>query len=355
MANSNSIKRLKLFKLFSQNLEWVKEHPEISFKPDFTNGYICPLCLELFEEKDLDITLKNHLTLEDVPPQSLGGKPVTLTCKDCNSKSGHILDIHLLNKILEIDASQFLPNSKTKVKYKISNNQINGFLETDENGTVNINLQTENSHPKESNAFMREMFAPNTRKNQNIYQDSILGNRYKSPIFNIEMQRNSNERKAEIALLRIGYLLAFSIFGYGFLINSGLYKVREQIKNPDKEILPKVFWLPFEFPIENEGINIVTLPKELRCFLVVFRLKTKSKSRQFSIVLPGPSDPGIKVYDYILNNVCVGDGSNFLNGTTEHFSTTDFLKFKKNAFASYLLWEDNTNDDYKPNFPSTKI
>jgi hypothetical protein len=92
-----TIKKEKIFKLFSQNLEWVKEHPSIRFKPDFSNGYICPLCFETFFEKDLDATLENYLTLEDIPPKSLGGKPLALTCKKCNSRSGHELDVHLLN------------------------------------------------------------------------------------------------------------------------------------------------------------------------------------------------------------------------------------------------------------------
>ena len=87
MSNSNRQKREKIFKLFSQNLEWVKDHPAISFIPDFSSGYICPLCFDVFFEKDLDKISTNPLTLEDIPPASLGGKPKTLTCKKCNSRS----------------------------------------------------------------------------------------------------------------------------------------------------------------------------------------------------------------------------------------------------------------------------
>lgn len=351
MKTSNSDKRVKIFKLFSKNLGWVKDHPEISFKPDFENGFICPLCFKLFSEKDLDLSLDNHLTLEDVPPKSLGGKPTTLTCKDCNSKSGHSLDNNLLNRLLEIDADSFLPNSKTKAKFKLSDKIVNGFIEVDKKGTLNINLQSERSNPKDSAEFMDEMFPPRTIYNPIFYPEKIFEHGYKSPEFNLEFLKKANERKAEVALLRIGYLLAFSAFGNGFLINGGLYKVREQILNPEKEIIPKVFWLPIELPAEREGINIVTLPEELRCFLIVFRLKTKSQSRQFSIVLPGPTDPGIKVYDFILNKLCVGDGTTFLDGMTEDIDTTDFLKYEKFAFASQYFWQKNTASDYKPNLP----
>ena len=101
-------RKLKLFKLFSQNLEWVKQHPSISFHPDFTNGYICPLCFDVFFEKDLQQTVANPLTIEDIPPSSLGGKPLMLTCKSCNSRSGHQLDVHLLNSLLETNSQLFL-------------------------------------------------------------------------------------------------------------------------------------------------------------------------------------------------------------------------------------------------------
>ena len=89
-------------------------------------------------------------------------------------------------------------------------------------------------------------------------------------------KKKSNERRSEIALLRIGYLLAYATLGNGFLINGGLYKVREQILNPEKEILPKVYWIKHEFPAEHEGINIITLPGELRSFLIIFNLKTNT-------------------------------------------------------------------------------
>ena len=351
MTISGKDKRLKLFEIYSKNLEWVKKHPDISFKPDFKNGVICPICFKLFSEKDLDLSIDNHLTLEDVPPKSLGGKPLTLTCKDCNSRSGYSLDKNLLQRLLEIDADSFLPNSRTKAKFKLLNNTVNGLIEIDDKGKWHIDLQTERSNPNDAAKFIDNMFPPRTSYSPLFHPEKIFESEYESPEFSLEFLKTANVRKAEVALLRIGYLLAYSAFGYGFLINSGLYKVRAQILNPEKDILPKVFWLPVELPEEREGVNIVTLPKELRCFLIVFRLRTRSKSRQFSIVLPGPSDPGTKVYDFILNELCVGDGTTFLDGMTEYIDTTDFLKHEKYAFASHYFWQRNTGSDYKENLP----
>ncbi|RMZ58457.1 hypothetical protein D1632_12620 [Chryseobacterium nematophagum] len=71
-------RKATIFNIFSKNLEWVKEHPDIKFYPDFNDDYTCPLCFEVFFKKDLDSTLDNFLTLEDIPPVSLGGKPFSV-------------------------------------------------------------------------------------------------------------------------------------------------------------------------------------------------------------------------------------------------------------------------------------
>lgn len=346
--NKSQKKKLAIFKLFSQNLEWVKEHPSISFRPDFSNGCICPLCFDVFYEKDLQPTGQNFLTLEDIPPVSLGGKPLALTCKTCNSRSGHELDIHLLKSLLETDSQLFLPNSKTNATFELHGNKINGALEVDENGTVRIDLQSKRSKPNEANQFMKDMFPPKIIYNPLFYPDKLFDDEYKTPTFKMRFSQTSNERRAEIALLRIAYLLAYSTLGNGFFINGGLYKVREQILNPDKDILPRVFWLKYDFPKENEGINIISLPHELRSFLVIFNLKTKSQSRQFGIVLPGPSSPTINVYDFITNQLCVGDGTKFTTAMLEHIPERDYLRKKEYAFASNWYWQKFTNENYKP-------
>ena len=54
--------------------------------------YVCPLCMKSFPSE----VAKTELTEEDVPQKSLGGHRITLTCKQCNSKCGSIIDIHLM-------------------------------------------------------------------------------------------------------------------------------------------------------------------------------------------------------------------------------------------------------------------
>jgi hypothetical protein len=298
MSTNTKHIRKKIFDIFSQNLSLIKSHPEISFKPDFEDGYICPLCFDPYFESDLSPKSKNPLTLEDVPPKSLGGNPKILTCRECNSKSGHILDNHLLKRLREIDSMEFLPNSEYKTTFSINGHNTNGMVKVDQDGKVVFDIQPKWSNPESTKQFMKDVFPPRTIYNPLFHPEKQF-EQYSTNKFTFKKPSNSDERRGEVALLRIGYLLAFSILGNAFLINGGLIGVREQILNPDKDILPKVFWIKYDFPKELMGINIIKSPKELRCFLAIFNLKTNSKVRQFAIALPGPSTPGIKIYENI--------------------------------------------------------
>ena len=56
---------------------------------DLPRYYLCPLCLHGFDEDSI-----SSLSWEDVPPKSMGGKPLLLTCRTCNSVAGHEVDHH---------------------------------------------------------------------------------------------------------------------------------------------------------------------------------------------------------------------------------------------------------------------
>jgi hypothetical protein len=46
------------------------------------------------------------LSLEDVPPRSVGGKPIALTCKGCNNAAGPVIDIAMKRRadLMRLDA-----------------------------------------------------------------------------------------------------------------------------------------------------------------------------------------------------------------------------------------------------------
>lgn len=335
LMNRQTQRRLKLFKAFSQNLEWVKEGTNNFTNIEFADGYMCPMCLKLFPIQNLYERNENDLTIEHVPPEKLGGKPRTLTCRECNSKSGYKLDAQLLKRLQEMDFGLWLPGAKRDTRFKIGENEMAGSFGIETNGTVKIDLHPKRSHPKQADKFLGDLVLTQNMPVTPFNIDSIMeGTR-----FTFTIRQNSDTHRAEIALLRIAYLLAFSTFGYGFILNNpGLDLVRQQILNPDDDILEPPFWFKYDFDNECNGANIIMEPKELRCFLIIFELKTKSKARKIAIALPGHYKEGGDIYRNMRD---YRDGKKTMDKLMiQNLTESTYIDRVQGAFASHIYWKE---------------
>jgi hypothetical protein len=270
----NKKKKLKIFELYSQNLKWIKQKTNAKFKKEFEYGVLCPLCLNPFLETDLLPSDKNHLTLEHNPPKSLGGKDNILTCKECNNKSGHKADVELLTYILEQEFKNFRPNSKHRTKLVNKKGaKVTADFRFDNKGKMILNIQNKYSNPKDFKEFI-----DSEEKGFFAIEGETGKFATRKLNFNMNLPDKGNMRIASIALLKIGYLLGFEKYGHIFLFNQNFDIIREQILNPEKEIITEPFWINFEFPEIYLGVNILNKPVELNCFLNTFILKTKSNN-----------------------------------------------------------------------------
>lgn len=332
--SKNKIKRDRIFDVYSRNFDWVKEHPNIRFEPDISGLYICPLCMNVFDKSCTSAESLTPLTLEDIPPKSLGGKPLVLTCKTCNSKAGHDLDIHVLNVLKEEALQNLSPNSGGKVVIEKDSKKMNGTIKIDENRLAHLDLRPEISNPSDTKYIVNKVI---NRRFKNVKTEELT----------VIFKKNGNLRRSEVGLLRLAYLLAFAKFGYGFIVNLNLPKIREQIQNPDKDILKQVFCIKTNFGDNYLGTNIIHSPKELFGFLVVFKLKSQSFNRNFGVILPGPTSPGMEIYDFIDNKLKDNDTKS-INCLMQPFGNTNFLADKKYAFASHELWHHIVSGKFKP-------
>jgi HNH endonuclease len=77
---------------------WVREAIAMTYVlvKEAAGRYLRPLCIEWFDDPA-------DLTLEHAPPESIGGRHVAVTCRDCNSIGGHTVDhaISRLETVLE--------------------------------------------------------------------------------------------------------------------------------------------------------------------------------------------------------------------------------------------------------------
>ena len=320
--------RLKIFSAYSSNIMNIcgKKNGQVGYHD--SNGefkevkkpYICPICGLLFQEESLDQKSPNPLTLEDVPPKKLGGKPIILTCKNCNNKLGGTkLDAKL---IWDLEIDPFLkrkPESKIKAYYEINKRtKVKGELEFVKEKKYGLHF--------------------NPKSNPNLKQelDFLVQNWNNSTIrFTIQAP---NKRIVHLALLRLAYLQMVAKFGYGYYLNDSARKIREQLVNTELDIIPN-FGIPnFDsVPADKEGIHFIKAPKKFQSFLVVFNVKLKGIIKTLSVLIPGPSEECLKLYTVLKES----KKSQF---DIVSFQNLDILKEANYPFAYNEIWNYYQNN-----------
>lgn len=284
MDSKGAVKRKRIFELYSKNWEFTQEYlPKLNIDDAYKKGLLCPLCFKLFREEGLKQKYSDSLTLEDIPPKKLGGKASILTCKKCNNESGHKLDSKLLRQ-----------------------RHVNSFLKGDQNSNVDVFVAIEGSFrakgnltlDSKKNIFRLHFNDDNTKRiveslrklpNEGISKE--LSFRFEEP----------SRRISQIAELRIAYLIAFSKWGYALIIENTYQPIRDQIIEPEKEILPSFGVMNPEELSHGDGLFIVTEPRELSSILVIFSLKLKHKTEKRAVLLPGLGEDCMKFYETIRN------------------------------------------------------
>jgi hypothetical protein len=277
--------RTQLFDRYAANLSAVKAHPRIHLEPDLDDIVMCPQCFKVITRDNLD-DAESEFSLEHVPPEALGGRIRTFTCRECNSSAGHDLDSHLLNWLHLRDFLQAKPGSTVDARVTIAEKaQLIAELVYTQDGILQILADRNRTNPDQLEHANRLMRQGPPEINLN---------------FSGRKGRGAKLRRPEAALLRIAYLYTFSVFGYGFLINAGSQAIRRQFRNPDDKILP-AWGISHDdrLPDEVLGINIVTSPGELRSYAVGFDLVYDSNRMRYSVLIPGPTAPSTDVYAFL--------------------------------------------------------
>lgn len=170
-------------------------------------GYVCPLCLELFEDPE-------DLSLEHVPPASIGGKAICLTCRVCNSQSGHSVDaaLHWESRIRGF----FVRGGRTeRAQLLIDEVKLNVDFARDEKG-IHIVVPPKQNPPDIETRFREamEQAVPDGKE------------------MTISKSARYPQQSADTGYLKAAYLAAFSKFGYRWVLSQALDCVRRQIQQP---------------------------------------------------------------------------------------------------------------------------
>lgn len=313
------INRERIFNLFANNLELVKSESNIILTGEKSSGYICPVCKKIFDENAFDQKYIDHLTLEHVPPGKLGGSVELLTCKICNNEQGSKLEKHLKEKLLTEDFLVGTPGASRPARFLADKKwNTGGTIINTESGGFRMNTIKANSHEK----HYEHLFV---KGNVNISQiDVTIFGKYK-------------DKRAEIALFRIAYLILYSKFGTATLLNPNIHMIRRQIRFPEKAIMDPIISIRADYPDKFEGINLLTHPKELRSYAIGFKTKTEHKERKHIVLLPGPNEPGLNIYKNLRKFSNKGGKTNF---ELTHIGTDGVLTNPKQVLAYFWCWNN---------------
>jgi hypothetical protein len=263
--------RKKLFDKFSNQLHLLKENGLINIDLKFDKTYICPICLDQFQEKDIISSSTNFLTEEDAPPAKLGGKRIVLTCKDCNSTAGHQIDNHLVNRIRENDENSFYKGTKQYRNIEFEGQNITAEITSNGDGTLRVFHKSKNNNPSLLDKFVYGI------KNKTV-----------GPLLNLEPKDYQvNSERVNLALLKTSYIITFSKFGYIFLLDDFFNPIRGQIRDMNAGYESHIF-LSKQLETNNSGSYYV-MNTGAKSIFNVFTLSTEYSQTVISSFIPMPN------------------------------------------------------------------
>lgn len=262
--------RKQLFDKFSNQLHLLKENGLIDVDLKFDRTYICPICLEQFQEKDIVSSSSNFLTEEDAPPSKLEGKRIALTCKNCNSSAGYNIDNHLVNRIRENDENSFYKGSTQYRNIEFEGQNITAEITSNGDGTLKVFHRTKKNNPSLLDKFIYGI------KNKDI-----------GPLLDLKPKNyNVNPERVNLALLKTSYIITFAKFGYIFLLDDFYQDIRNQISDMNYGYTGHIF-LSKQLEESNTGSYYV-MNLGAKSIFNVFTLKTLYSKTVISSFIPLP-------------------------------------------------------------------
>lgn len=246
MARGIRKKRLRLFDRGASSIE--RDFPGFlagQARRELPPVYLCPICRRGFVR---EAALVGELTAEHVPPRSLGGPPLVLTCRRCNSVSGRGLDIHARRREWIHDIFSTNPTGRVvqRAKMRMGETEVDAVI-TSEGREISLDLTNNPAGVAESFKPALEALQPFTLS-------------FSAP--------SVSDRMAGISWLRAGYLVLFSVFGYRVVLDSAFDAVRRQIQEPETESLARFSaTLPAPRPWSERRFVRVKSPYECRAVI----------------------------------------------------------------------------------------
>lgn len=272
------IKYESLFNVFSKNLRNNFQRFGLKLQSGDTEIldalYVCPISLRCYTIEGLK---NRELTLEHVPPESLGGKGIILTCKELNNKDGHTTD----KKLLNFFESENFKASGGEINTKISSEELSfrgitakfAIAKKDGKPMVQIKSSTQNIKALDYKGLFKN---------------------WDGGKFTLTWQQRKNIDKK--ALLKCAYLMVFSKIGYELIFDTNGFKKEtygvliEYLRNSESDIDFPLAFINRHAPLSNSAIGMITGPLEYKSFVINLTFKLNRNEFQYAVFLPHPEN-----------------------------------------------------------------
>ena len=215
----------------------------------------------------------------------MGGRPLLLTCKDCNNVCGSNLDVHLINGIRNSYSLHNFTSKAHKATLHVDDMSINAYATLRNDSELHFCIDEKKNNPHTISSIKEGLGTINF--------DRISAN------ISISEQK-SNSGRAAIAILKSAYLLAFCHLGYKYILHSNLNLIRKQILFPEENIFNGKYILSNEryIPVNlSDGIYLITLNgSNLYGVILSFKAKGEDFTHRSLVALPHPEDKDGSVY-----------------------------------------------------------
>lgn len=293
--------KINLFNRFESNLQNTLNKHSLSIKANdvvLSQGcYLCPISLKLFSSD----SLKNQtLTIEHVPPKSLGGKEMVLVDKEINNKDGHSADKDLL---LFFQTKTFLEHGG-ELEAKISAEMLDMHGVTAQ-FALKRDAQLESGEAK--------IQVTTSAKNIKAMEYKGMFSNWDGLSFKVsgKMSKKLNTK----LMLKCAYLTAFSRIGYDLLFGKRGYKngtygvLIQALNNLDENVFP-IIAFDYHAPLEKSDVGVINEPKDYRSLFVNLSFKLDDHVYKYVIFLPHPDEENLDCLNRI-KNIPAGQTVNF--------------------------------------------
>lgn len=258
--------------------------------------YLCPISLKLFSVESIK---SGTLTLEHVPPESLGGKGLVLVDKEINNKDGHTSDKDLL---LFFQTKTFLEHGG-ELEARISAEML---------GMHGVTAQFALKRDAQLESGEAKVQVTTSAKNIKAMEYKGMFSNWDGLSFKVsgKMSKKVNAK----LMLKCAYLTVFSRIGYDLLFGKtgfkdGTYGVLIKALNNQNDHFPLIGF-GYHAPLEKSNVGVINEPKDYRSLFVNLSFKLNDHVYKYVIFLPHPDEENLDCLNRI-KNIPAGQTVNF--------------------------------------------